>query len=91
MPSAGCENTIDSGARYLEPKAKPAARVSSPQKVTVIPPVMRRSRRDEKAEREMVEFRRRLDAAGPHADFERIHKAMMFELGYERLDPMAVR
>ena len=31
---------------------------------------------------EIDEFRRRLDAAGPNADFERIHAAMMFEYGY---------
>jgi hypothetical protein len=35
-----------------------------------------------------AEFRRRLDAAGPHANFERILKALKSELGYASLSEM---
>ncbi len=51
-------------------------------KPTPIAPAIRTSRRDAHAEREMAEFQRRVDAAGPNADIELIVTNLRAELGY---------
>lgn len=70
------------------PKPKPNrvptpgnARAAAPPRIAA-PPLVRGSWRDEKDESEMAEFRRRLDAAGPNADFELILENLKIELGY---------
>jgi hypothetical protein len=51
------------------------------KRVVDAPAAAKRSRGD----REMAEFRRRVDAAGPDADIEVILEHMRVELGYETL------